>query len=218
MRAQKQFHFIYKTTNLLSGKYYIGMHSTDSLEDGYLGSGRRLRYSINKYGKENHIREILEFCKSRNELKSREAEIVNLNEIAKDECINLMIGGQGGFEHISKKQHKLNSSKGGTTYGNRMKSDIPFADRMKKIRSDGIKKTWKLGKLNFSGEQSAFYNKKHSDETKQKIGKANSKYQSGSGNSQYGTCWITNEIINKKIYKGDEIPKGFRLGRVIKQK
>ena len=83
MRKQKQFHFIYKTTNLLSGKYYIGMHSTDNLDDGYLGSGRRLRYSINKYGKENHHREILEYCKTREELKSRETEIVNLNEIAK---------------------------------------------------------------------------------------------------------------------------------------
>lgn len=38
----------------------------------------------------------------------------------------------------------------------------------------------------------------------------------GTKNSQYGKCWITNEIENKKIYKGDEIPKGFRLGRVMK--
>jgi|APSaa5957512576_1039674.scaffolds.fasta_scaffold39312_2 hypothetical protein len=95
MRKQKQFHFIYKTTNLLSGKYYIGMHSTDNLDDGYLGSGRRLRYSINKYGKENHHREILEYCKTREELKSRETEIVNLNEIAKTDCMNLSVGGQG---------------------------------------------------------------------------------------------------------------------------
>jgi hypothetical protein len=36
----------------------------------------------------------------------------------------------------------------------------------------------------------------------------------GKLNSQYGTCWITNEIENKKIYKGDEIPKGFKLGRI----
>ena len=60
-RKEKKYHFIYKTTNLLSGKYYIGMHSTDNLDDGYLGSGRRLRYSINKYGKESHKREIIEF-------------------------------------------------------------------------------------------------------------------------------------------------------------
>ena len=68
-RKEKKYHFIYKTTNLLSGKYYIGMHSTDNLGDGYLGSGKRLRYSINKYGEENHNREILEFVDSRKELK-----------------------------------------------------------------------------------------------------------------------------------------------------
>jgi len=95
MKNQKKFHFIYKTTNLLSGRYYIGMHSANSLEDGYLGSGVYLRRSLNKYGKENHIREILELCESREELKSREEEIVNLQEIAKKECMNLMVGGRG---------------------------------------------------------------------------------------------------------------------------
>ena len=96
-RKEKKFHFIYKTTNLLSGKYYIGMHSTDSLEDGYLGSGKRLRYSINKHGAENHVREILEFVDSREELKKREKEIVSLDEIAKENCMNLTVGGGGGF-------------------------------------------------------------------------------------------------------------------------
>ena len=38
----------------------------------------------------------------------------------------------------------------------------------------------------------------------------------GTDNSQYGTCWITNEIENKKIHKGDLIPEGWRLGRRIK--
>jgi hypothetical protein len=32
-------------------------------------------------------------------------------------------------------------------------------------------------------------------------------------NSQYGKCWITNEVESKKIFKGDLIPEGWRLGR-----
>lgn len=92
-RKQKKYHFIYKTTNLINGKYYYGLHSTNNLDDGYLGSGRRLRYSINKYGKNNHKREILEFCNSRKELVDREKEIITLNEIAKKDCLNLIVGG-----------------------------------------------------------------------------------------------------------------------------
>lgn len=95
MRKEKKYHFIYKTTNILSGRYYVGMHSTDELEDGYLGSGTYLRLAIKKHGKENFKREILEFCGSRMELKSREEEIVNLREIAKKECMNLRVGGSG---------------------------------------------------------------------------------------------------------------------------
>jgi hypothetical protein len=52
--------------------------------------------------------------------------------------------------------------------------------------------------------------KKHSEETKQKIREAD---RTGNKNSQYGTCWITNEKESKKIHKGDLIPKGWRLGR-----
>ena len=70
-RKQYTLHYIYKTTNLLNGKYYIGMHSTFNINDGYLGSGKRLWYSINKYGKQNHKIEIIEFCDNRDELKKK---------------------------------------------------------------------------------------------------------------------------------------------------
>jgi hypothetical protein len=72
------------------------MHSTNDLEDGYLGSGKRLRYSVRKHGKENHIKEILEFFDNREDLAKREAEIITENEIAKKDCMNLVLGGGGG--------------------------------------------------------------------------------------------------------------------------
>jgi hypothetical protein len=37
----------------------------------------------------------------------------------------------------------------------------------------------------------------------------------GSGNSQFGTMWITDGSSNLKIKKNDSIPEGFRKGRVI---
>jgi hypothetical protein len=50
-RKEHDYHYIYKTTNLLNGNFYVGMHSTSDLNDGYLGSGVRVTRSIKKHGK-----------------------------------------------------------------------------------------------------------------------------------------------------------------------
>lgn len=56
--------------------------------------------------------------------------------------------------------------------------------------------------------------KKHSNETKRKIGEKNAQTQKGIKNSQFGTCWITNGISNKKIKKDDDIPQNWYKGRI----
>ena len=216
-RKEKKFHFIYKTTNLLSGKYYIGMHSTDDLEDGYLGSGKRLRYSINKHGAENHVREILEFVDSRDELKKREKEIVNLDEIAKEKCMNLIVGGEGGRGFTSEEQ-KLNAEKSNARQKVLRENDPEWVEKKRKSSSESNKKTYDEGRR----ERFYFYDwngKSHSEEAKKKIGEKNSELQKGSGNSQYGTCWITRGGENKKIKKQElEIytQQGWEKGRKLK--
>ena len=100
-RKQKKYHYIYKTTCKITGKFYVGMHSSNSLDDGYLGSGKILGYSRHKYGDENHVREILEFCVSREQLKSREKEIVNEKLLSDPLNINLKYGGEGGWENLN---------------------------------------------------------------------------------------------------------------------
>jgi hypothetical protein len=98
-RKQKVYNVLYKTTCLITNRYYIGMHSTNNLNDGYLGSGSHLRYSVNKYGAENHKFEILEQLPNRSSLKNREKEIVN-EEMLKDPlCMNLKPGGEGGLSN-----------------------------------------------------------------------------------------------------------------------
>lgn len=81
-------------------------------------------------------------------------------------------------------------------------------------QSNALKRLWKEGRYD-SLKYAFFKGKKHSEETKKKIGLANSANQKGVGNSQYGTCWITNGTENKKIKKGDSLPVGFRLGRIM---
>ncbi len=206
-RKEKQYHFIYKTTCLLNGKYYYGMHSTDNLNDEYYGSGRRLKYSLNKYGKENHKVEIIEFLPDRKSLVEREKEIVNLNEIGKEECMNLMVGGKGGF--ISEEQQRHRSICGGKATSIRLKNDPEFRKRHQEIASKKMKRCHELGKItppNWTG-------KKHSDETKELMMTKHKGMGVGEHNSQFGTCWITNGVDNKKIIKGDNIPDGWKLGR-----
>lgn len=92
--SRRKFHMLYKTTNVVTGNYYIGIHSTDDLNDNYLGSGVRLRRSIKKYGTTSHHREILELLENRNLLKASEAKFVTAELIATDvKCMNLMPGG-----------------------------------------------------------------------------------------------------------------------------
>lgn len=59
-------HYVYETTNLINGKKYIGKRSCDCSieEDKYIGSGKYIKNSIKKYGKENFKKEILQICES----------------------------------------------------------------------------------------------------------------------------------------------------------
>ena len=206
-RRQKKYHFIYKTTNKLNGKYYIGMHSTDNLDDGYLGSGKRLRYSIRKYGEENFEREILEFFDTRDELKKREEEVVSLDEIAKKNCMNLVIGGQGGFT--------VEEAKRGRKATNEKYSD-KLSEWSKKGRDIAYAKHGSA--FSDSSKRCNWNGRTHSEESKKKMSEV-AKTRTGEKSSQFGTCWITNGLENKKIKKEELdkfIQQGWKKGRKMK--
>ena len=210
-RKEKKYHFIYKTTNILSGRYYIGMHSTDNLEDGYLGSGNRLRLAVRKHGKTNFKREILEFCETREELRKMEREIVTLYEISKVECMNLCVGGEGGWSvdiHNKAFKHKL-------------ENDLEFKESFSKNRSENSKKAILEGKIIPINERYSWVGKNHSEETKQKISETSKGNGLGETNSQYGTCWVTKDGLNKKIRKEEleaNINEGWVKGRFTELK
>lgn len=87
------YHIIYKTTNMINGKYYYGVHSTDDLNDNYLGSGYGLKNAIAKYGKENFNKEIIAHFDDRKEALIYESKIVSKELVDDPMCYNSTLGG-----------------------------------------------------------------------------------------------------------------------------
>ena len=92
------FYCVYKITNKLDGKFYIGMHKTANLDDGYMGSGKRIKLAIAKYGKENFIKEILHVFDNEEDMKNKEKELVVISEMS----YNLCEGGKGGYSYLNR--------------------------------------------------------------------------------------------------------------------
>lgn len=115
MKKSKKYHYIYKITNDINSKYYIGVHSTDNLHDGYFGSGNAIKAAIKKYGKENFTKEILEFVNSENEKYQREYELVTEDVVNDPQSYNMTIGGSGNtygnINCIDKNGYIINVSK-----------------------------------------------------------------------------------------------------------
>lgn len=102
--------YLYRTTNILTGSYYIGVHRTDRpIEDGYLGSGNALLCAIQKYGKHNFKHEIIQLFESYEECLEAEKKYLTEEILSDPKCYNLKAGGKGGA-------HPGNQNAKGMTY------------------------------------------------------------------------------------------------------
>ena len=95
-----RYKYLYITENLINKKIYVGVHSTNNLEDGYTGSGTYLKKAIKKYGKENFVTEIIEFFDTEEEAYEAEKYIVDNTFVKFKWTYNITNGGHGGFGHI----------------------------------------------------------------------------------------------------------------------
>lgn len=136
-------YIIYKTTNIINNKIYIGIHKTENKNDTYLGSGLFLKKAIKKYGKENFTREILfEFTNDEEQLAwDKEREIVNKDFVLRKDTYNLSIGGYKmsvlvgelnpfyGKKHSDEFKQKMSKIKKGTILSKEHKEKISMSSK-----------------------------------------------------------------------------------------
>lgn len=206
------FYTIYKVTHKETGKVYIGKHQTTDPNDGYMGSGKRIVNAIKKYGVEAFEKEVLHVFETEVEMNAKEAELVTEEFCLREDTYNLCPGGKGGWGYVNKnvvtKEMRKKSAK--ITHSKRNISWSLSEEGRKKISENNKKrKGRKLPRGFFTG-------KSHSIETKEKISASLKGKQSGPNNSQFGTIWITNGHINKKVLKNIDILDGWYKGRTLK--
>ena len=89
--------YIYKTTNLINGKIYIGQHKSQVFDRDYHGSGKLIRRAFEKYGIENFKTELLKWCETRSDINTNEKIYIHIYHSDDLEVgYNISKGGDGG--------------------------------------------------------------------------------------------------------------------------
>lgn len=107
----KKYYYFYKITNLINDHYYYGIHSTNDLDDNYMGSGTRLWKAYEKYGLDNFRKEIIKFFDNWDDLCSYERLMVTEELVKDSNCYNMVIGGQSPKEETYVLNGSIVSSK-----------------------------------------------------------------------------------------------------------
>lgn len=230
--------YIYKTTNLINGKQYIGQHQATKFEpEKYKGSGTYLKRAFKKYGKENFVCELLETCDSLEELNLKEEYwICVFNAVLSEMFYNIAAGGSNCSKTDEQRKHlseawtvERRKRLGDRVRGNnnpskrpevRLKMSVNNTSRLPEYR-EKISAGKKGKPLPHTDEWNANISKAlkgrkisvFSEITRKKI----SDSKKGSNNPMYGksavigTKWFNNGIINIRAV---DCPEGFTVGRI----
>ena len=188
--------YVYKITNLVNSKIYIGQHKSSFFDESYWGSGTLLKSVYEKYGKQNFTREILEFCETPEELNEREIFWISYyNSTDKSIGYNVSLGGDGAI--------LIGEDNG--MYGNHHSQES--ADKI----SQTSKLNYSTGKRqpnHLYGEDNGMYGKHHSQESIKKM-----------SDSQLARNWhwYTNGKDNVQVNSDSNPPEGYILGYTMSE-
>lgn len=202
-------YYVYKITNKTNGKFYIGKRKhADPYTDSYMGSGKLIKSAIEKYGRDNFIKEIIDVFKSNDEAALLEYSLVTKEVVESKQSYNLHEGGHGGFAHINNvppeerlniKSLRVKIEQGLISIGGTQHWDVSSYNRVRaqgqRNRDAGLTSGWK-----------------HTEEWKLE----KSKESSGENNSQYGSVVCINlDTGEKKRFK--VVPDGWISSKALKE-
>jgi hypothetical protein len=215
--------FIYKTTNKINNKQYIGLCTRD--DKNYLGSGKLLKLAIIKYGRDNFVREVLEECDTFEQLLEKEIYWINYYDAVNNENFyNLSIGGYAG-NAILVKEYWDSMTKEERKYARKWNGHFTNLDQTgdKHISKNsnewcekvatGVKNTWD----NYTVEERSARGKIISKSRKESgIAKGNKNPLFGrSIVTERNLKWYTNGINTIYVTEGAQ-PEHYYRGRTIK--
>jgi len=168
--------YVYYTKNTINGRPYVGSHISNVFDDKYYGSGKALLRALKKYGKKSFKRKIL----------YKATDIDNLYEM-ETYFIKKIIKKHGSFAY----NIALNALKP-------MLGRKHTEETKKKYSLDRTGEKNQMYGVRLVGELNPRYGVKLSEETKRKIGEANSKVF-GKNHGNFGK--IRSEEMKKKMSK-----------------
>lgn len=195
----------YITKNLITGQLYYGVHRTVDWNDNYFGSGKKLNAAIKQYGKQNFKKRIVAFFDNSDDMWEWERKIITKDVVVDNFYYNMIIGGTGVYgKEVSPFSHPQKYPK-------------ELHEKIIKNRNLAINKYRQEGRgRNFSPREREIgcmmANSKKAKNKRRETYKKIS-HQQGKINSQYGTRWITDGVLNKKIKNTEKLELGWYYGR-----